>query len=130
MRLLAIVMAAALAIPTPAIPLVPIAGKTAGLNQKLVKRLRTMSGHFGKTILVTSGCRTRKSNRGARNSYHLKCMAADVYMKGVGQRQITSYWKLTGGGGTGTYGCSNAHVDVGPTRTWHWPCRKRKNRRG
>lgn len=107
-----------------AIPLAPLAGKTSGLNAKLVSRLKGMSVHFGRTVTVTSGCRTRKGNRGVKNSLHLRCMAADVRLKGISQAQIVAYWRK-GGGGTGTYGCSPAHVDVGPTRTWHWPCRKR-----
>lgn len=122
------VLAAMLSIATPyeAVPLAPLAGKTSHLQPKLVKRLRGMAGHFGKTILVTSGCRTKGNNRGVKNSYHLRCMAADVYIKGVSQKKIVSYWRNNGGGGTGTYGCSNPHVDIGPTRTWHWPCKRKK----
>jgi len=113
------------ALPTEAIPLAPLAGKTNGLHPKLVKRLKTMAAHFGKTVVVTSGCRNRKNNHGAKNSYHLKCMAADVKLAGISQKTVVNYWQTNGGGGTGTYGCSNPHVDVGPTRHWHWPCRKR-----
>lgn len=114
--------------PTPAIPLAPLAGKTSGLNPKLVSRLRSMSVHFGTTVVVTSGCRSRKTNRGVKNSLHLKCLAADVRLNGVSQQRIVAYWRTHGGGGTGTYGCSPAHVDIGPTRTWHWPCRSKKRK--
>jgi len=127
MRVLAIVtLALTVAWPAPAIPLAPLAGKAAGLNPLLVKRLRGMSAHFHKTVVVTSGCRSRRTNRGAKRSLHLQCKAADVRLAGISQHQIVAYWRRTGGGGTGTYGCSPAHVDIGPTRTWHWPCKRRR----
>lgn len=119
----------AVAAPTEAIPLAPLAGKTNGLHPKLKKRLVSMAGHFGKTVTVTSGCRTRANNRGAKNSYHLRCMAADVRLAGVSSGRIVKYWRANGGGGTGTYGCSPPHVDIGPNRHWHWPCRKKGKRR-
>jgi uncharacterized protein YcbK (DUF882 family) len=116
-------------VPGEAIPLAPLAGKTSGLHPNLVKRLRAMSGSFGRTIEVTSGCRSRRNNRGVKNSYHLRCMAADVRIKGVGTAKIVNYWRSNGGGGTGTYGCSPPHVDIGPTRSWHWPCRGKRHKR-
>ncbi len=120
----------AVAVPGEAIPLAPITGKSAGLHPKLVKRLRSMAGNFGKTVIVTSGCRNSRNNRGVKNSYHLRCMAADVRISGVGAGRIVKYWRANGGGGTGTYGCSPPHVDIGPNRHWHWPCkRKGKGRR-
>lgn len=119
-----------IALPVEAVPLAPLAGKTQHLRPELVKRLRGMAGHFGKTVVVTSGCRTRKTNHGAKNSYHLRCMAADVRMAGVAQGKIIAYWRK-GGGGTGTY-CSGSppHVDIGPTRTWHWGCAGKGKRHG
>ena len=122
-------LAAALVVvvPSEAIPLAPLAGKTAGLHPTLAKRLRSMSANFGRTITVTSGCRNRRNNRGVKNSYHLRCMAADVRISGVATARIVNYWRANGGGGTGTYGCSPPHVDIGPTRTWHWPCRGKRH---
>lgn len=128
MKRLVLIAAIAL-IPTPAVPLAPLAGKYENLQPKLVKRLRGMAGHFGKTVVVTSGCRTRSTNHGVKNSYHLRCMAADVRVPGVSQGKIVNYWRTSGGGGTGTYGCSPPHVDIGPTRTWHWPCSRKKRKR-
>jgi uncharacterized protein YcbK (DUF882 family) len=116
-------------VPGEAIPLAPITGKTAGLHPTLTKRLRSMSANFGRTIEVTSGCRTRSNNHGVKNSYHLRCMAADVRMQGVATAKIVNYWRVNGGGGTGTYGCSPPHVDIGPSRSWYWPCRGRKHAR-
>jgi uncharacterized protein YcbK (DUF882 family) len=112
--------------PAPAIPLAPFAGHHQNLKPQLVKRLKGMAGHFGKTVVVTSGCRTPATNRGVKDSYHLRCMAADVRLQGVSAKAIVAYWQKTGGGGTGTYGCSPPHVDIGPTRTWHWPCKKKR----
>lgn len=125
-RSLLLSLALVAAWPGPAIPLAPLAGKTGGLKPELVKRLRGMSAHFSRTVVVTSGCRSPLTNRGVKRSYHLRCMAADVRLAGVSQRAIVAYWRRTGGGGTGTYGCAPAHVDIGPTRSWHWPCKRRR----
>jgi uncharacterized protein YcbK (DUF882 family) len=118
---------------SPAIPLAPLAGKTHGLQPKLVKRLTSMAAHFGRTVVVTSGCRSRSHNlavRGAKRSMHLRCAAADVRLKGVPAAKIVAYWRANGGGGTGTY-CSGSppHVDIGPSRSWQYGCRKKGKRR-
>ena len=52
-----------------------------GLNGRLVALLHTVQRHYGRKVVVVSGCRSRNHNRkigGARESYHLRCMAADI----------------------------------------------------
>lgn len=73
--------------------------------------------------LVISGYRTPQTNRmlrgAARDSYHMKAMAADVRLKSRSISNITKAAMLTRGGGVGTYGRSNfVHMDCGPIRTW------------
>jgi uncharacterized protein YceK len=82
-------------------------------------------------LTITSSCRTKKSNRGVRNSYHLYsrgCKAADLYVAGVPNSKLLAWWKTNVGGGRGTYSCRRfIHLDVGPNRAWHWnTCRKRR----
>ncbi len=73
--------------------------------------------------LMISGYRTPQTNgmlRGAaRNSYHMRAMAADVRLKSRDVRQITRAAVACNGGGVGMYGRSNfVHLDCGPVRTW------------
>jgi uncharacterized protein YcbK (DUF882 family) len=111
-------------------------GKTGGLNGRLMVMLRQIENHFGRPLTVNSGCRSHTHNRrigGARRSYHLRCMAADVKVKGVSKWAVLRYaMNHPQRGGVGSY-CrdNNIHVDVGPRRAWNWRCgggRKAKNR--
>jgi uncharacterized protein YcbK (DUF882 family) len=105
--------------------------RVSSLNHKLIRLLRKIEGHFGRKVLISSGCRSKARNRkvgGARRSFHLKCMAADIKVPGVPKRLLARFVrKLDGRGGIGTY-CRNSivHVDVGPKREWHQRCRRRK----
>ena len=72
-------------------------------HPKLKKGLCRMSRALGK-VTVTSSCRTKKKNRGARKSYHLYsrgCKAADVVVKGAGRYRVLAWWKRNIGGGRG-----------------------------
>lgn len=61
----------------------------------------------------------RKSRAVARDSYHVKGMAADLHMKGRSVGQIASAAKSLGAGGVGRYSRSDfVHVDSGPLRQW------------
>ncbi len=99
----------------------------AGLSSRLISILYQVEKRFGRKVIVVSGCRSRSHNRrigGARESFHLRCMAADILVPGV--RKITLYRYLASHparGGLGTY-CRSAfvHVDVGPRREWAWGC--------
>lgn len=106
-------------------------GKTAGLNRKLVGLLYQIERHYGRGVTVTSGCRSYSHNRrigGARESFHLRCLAADIKVGGVGKGALVHYVSGMGGrGGVGLY-CrdSSVHVDIGPRRNWIWQCNGRR----
>ena len=98
-----------------------------GLNRRLNGMLYTISNHFGAAVTVVSGCRSLAHNRrigGARESWHLRCMAADFRVKGVSTSAVYRYASgLPGRGGVGSY-CHDSfiHLDVGDRREWHWGC--------
>jgi len=106
-------------------------GGKKGLNPNLINLLNQVENHFGRPVTIISGCRSYRHNReigGARKSYHLRCMAADIRVAGFSDSQVLRYVRdLPGRGGVGTY-CrtSMVHVDVGPRRSWHWGCGSRK----
>jgi uncharacterized protein YcbK (DUF882 family) len=103
----------------------------ACLKPSLVRVLKTIEGHYGRKMIVTSGYRDLNRNRranGARNSLHMYCAAADIQVPGVSKWELASYVRsMPGRGGVGTY-ChtESVHVDVGPERDWNWRCRRRK----
>jgi uncharacterized protein YcbK (DUF882 family) len=73
--------------------------------------------------LVISGYRTPQTNRmlrgAARESYHMRAMAADVRLQSRDVSQITRAAVACRAGGVGTYSRSNfVHMDCGPVRTW------------
>ncbi|MDX8523778.1 YcbK family protein [Mesorhizobium sp. MSK_1335] len=102
----------------------------ACLKPSLVRVLKTIEGHFGRKMIVTSGYRDPSRNRranGAKNSLHMYCAAADIQVPGVSKWDLASYVRaMPGRGGVGTY-ChtESVHVDVGPERDWNWRCRRR-----
>jgi uncharacterized protein YcbK (DUF882 family) len=76
---------------------------------------------------VLSGYRTpatnamlRRRNRGvAKNSYHVKGMAADLKLKSRSIAQMTRAAVACKAGGVGTYRRSQfVHMDCGPVRSW------------
>jgi len=103
----------------------------ACLKPSLVRVLKTIEQHYGRKIVVTSGYRDRSRNRrarGAKNSLHMYCAAADVQVAGVGKWELANFVRsMPGRGGVGTY-ChtESVHIDVGPERDWNWRCRRRK----
>ncbi len=87
----------------------------------LARTLRMMD--TTEPYLVISGYRTPQTNRmlrgAARESYHMKAMAADVRLKSRSISNISKAALICKGGGVGTYGRSNfVHMDSGPVRTW------------
>jgi uncharacterized protein YcbK (DUF882 family) len=100
------------------------------LKPSLVRVLKTIENHFGRKMIVTSGFRDSDRNRrarGARNSLHMYCAAADVQIPGVSKAQLAAFVRaMPGRGGVGTY-ChtDSVHIDVGPERDWNWRCRRR-----
>ena len=76
---------------------------------------------------LLSGYRTSKtnkmlsySNKGvARNSYHIKGMAADLRSESRSVAQISKAAEACKSGGVGSYSRSGfVHIDCGPIRTW------------
>lgn len=103
----------------------------ACLKPSLVRVLKKIESHYGHKIVVTSGYRSPTHNRrarGARNSLHMYCAAADVQVEGVTKWELAAYVRsMPGRGGVGTYCHTNSvHVDIGPERDWNWRCRRRK----
>jgi uncharacterized protein YcbK (DUF882 family) len=111
---------------------VAVEAKSSGLNARLRVALAQIGAHYGRAVQVTSGCRSLRSNRsagGRKGSYHLRCMAADIRVAGVGEGQLLAYVKrIPTVGGVGTY-CGNSivHIDVGPRRQWGGGCGKKRH---
>jgi uncharacterized protein YcbK (DUF882 family) len=103
----------------------------ACLKPSLVRVLKTVEGHYGKKLVVTSGYRSPEHNRrarGAKNSLHMFCAAADIQVPGIGKWELAAYFRtMPGRGGVGTY-ChtESVHIDIGPERDWNWRCRRRR----
>ena len=103
----------------------------ACLKPSLVRVLKTIESHYGKKMIVTSGYRDPSRNRrarGAKNSLHMYCAAADIQLPGVDKWELANFVRsMPGRGGVGTY-ChtDSVHIDVGPERDWNWRCRRRK----
>jgi len=103
----------------------------ACLKPSLVRVLKVVEQHYGKKMIVTSGYRSPSRNRqarGAKNSLHMYCAAADIQIPGVGKWELANYVRsMPGRGGVGTY-ChtESVHIDVGPERDWNWRCRRRR----
>lgn len=104
-----------------------------GLNPRLRRLLAVVRRHYGRPVIISSGCRSHRHNRrvgGAKHSLHLRCMAADFKVAGVSKASLRRYVSgLPGRGGVGTYcGRNIVHLDVGPRRSWYYGCRKRRRR--
>ena len=78
-------------------------------------------------IMVTSGFRTAKTNamlkrtghEPARNSLHMKGMAADFFIESRSVKQVAAAARALKMGGVGEYGDSSfVHLDVGRVRYW------------
>ena len=101
---------------------------------KLIRILKSVERRFGRTPVVTSGYRTRAHNRrirGARNSMHVFCKAADIQVKGISKWRLAKYLRsLPGRGGVGTY-ChtKSVHIDIAGKRDWNIRCRRKRKRR-
>jgi uncharacterized protein YcbK (DUF882 family) len=71
---------------------------------------------------LISGYRSPVTNRrvgGAKESYHVKGMASDIKMPGVGYSRLLRAAKRLKAGGVGRYTRSGfVHVDCGPIRYW------------
>ncbi len=99
------------------------------IDIKLINLLYDIKKHIGHdvTFNVLSGYRTRRTNdmlrrhrEGvAKNSYHIKGKAVDIYVPNVSLRKLRNIALGMQRGGVGYYPRSNfVHVDVGPVRSW------------
>lgn len=68
---------------------------------------------------ATNAMLARRSGGVARNSYHMRGMAIDLRLPGIGTRDLYRTALRLRGGGVGHYPDSGfVHVDVGPIRNW------------
>lgn len=100
-------------------------------TEELLLSLEKLRGEVGdKAITVTSGCRCRKSNKGANDSQHVTGNAADIRVKGLDALQlygIASKVCTFQGGGIGLYPPGGKN---GPNGFVHVDCRGRRARWG
>lgn len=91
----------------------------------LMDRIHTRLGAGRRPMNLISGYRSPEYNQRllsmgrkvARQSYHLKGMAADIQIEGISVRRLSEEAKRLGKGGVGLYS-QFVHVDVGPVRCW------------
>jgi uncharacterized protein YcbK (DUF882 family) len=91
----------------------------------LLDAVRTRLGATGKRYRIFSGYRSpeynmllrKKNRRVAKQSYHLKGMAADVLLEGVHLNDLHRMGLKFKKGGVGKY-TQFVHLDVGPVRNW------------
>lgn len=82
---------------------------------ELMRVLENIREHFNKPVIINSGYRTPEWNAkvgGAKNSYHMKGMAADIVVKGVNPKQVAEYASvIMQNGGVIRY-TNFTHIDV------------------
>lgn len=86
----------------------------------LIEYLQKIRDHFNKPINITSGYRCDTHNNrvnGAKNSYHKKGMAADIYINGVEPLEIAKYAESIGVLGIGQYP-NFVHIDTRTTKSF------------
>ena len=97
------------------------------LAPKLRFAIAAIEGRFGRKVVVNSGYRDPQHNSdvgGVDNSYHMKCMAADIFIPGVDKRRlIAAAYRERLVGGLGCYpGRTFIHIDVRDRpRGWNKP---------
>lgn len=102
--------------------------RTVAMSPKLIDLLFLLQAwlrinKLPSKILITSGYRTPEYNStlegAAKQSMHVRAMAADISIPGVGAEQIAKLAKAIGVGGVGLYPSRNfIHVDIGRVRSW------------
>lgn len=103
------------------------------IKPEVIRIVKIVERHYGKKPIITSGYRSPSRNRragGARNSMHIYCKAVDMQVEGVSKWTLAKFLRsVPGRGGVGTY-CrtKSVHVDTGPKRDWHHPCRRKSKR--
>lgn len=104
-------------------------GDVRRIDSGLLDLLHRLSSvmDYQEPIHVISGYRSpktnamlaKRSNRVAKNSYHLRGMAIDIRLPERGLAELRRAAQGLGRGGVGYYPKSDfVHVDTGPVRTW------------
>jgi uncharacterized protein YcbK (DUF882 family) len=98
------------------------------IDPGLIEILDALEDHFGAAeIRLISAYRSparnnamrSRSGRVARESYHMRGMAADIEIPGIATTSARDFAFFLNQGGVGYYsGRSFIHVDTGPQRTW------------
>lgn len=91
------------------------------ISLELIETLQKIRDHFGKPVIITSGYRCPAHNAavgGAKASYHMKGMAADIMIDGVSPQEVAQYAQSIGVRGIGRYQVFN-HIDVRPVK-YYW----------
>ena len=83
---------------------------------ELLEVLETIRNHFNEPVIINSGYRTPTWNtrvNGAKNSYHVKGMAADIRVKNVSPKEVAKFASeyMKNHGGVICY-TNFVHVDV------------------
>lgn len=105
--------------------------QTRRIDPRLIELLDQIEDHFGvRQVEIISGFRSQDFNRHlkatghqvARESYHVKGMAADIHLDEVTEEALRDYAQSIQKGGVGFYAPLHmVHVDLGPVRTWGEP---------
>lgn len=97
---------------------------TSCFKAPLVSMLTTIQHKYGKSVVITSGFRSRTHNisaGGVKGSLHLSCDAADIKVAGVDKFELAKFVRtLPNRGGVGLYCHGAIHVDTGRARDWNW----------
>jgi uncharacterized protein YcbK (DUF882 family) len=98
------------------------------ISQKLVELVDFIQDEFSASeVRIVSGYRSpeynarlRKTNvRVAHDSLHLRGLAVDMQVPGVGKEKLGGFVRSLKSGGVGVYASSDfVHVDAGPIRDW------------
>jgi uncharacterized protein YcbK (DUF882 family) len=92
---------------------------------RLCENLEDIRRYWGRPVTILSGYRSPKYNKaigGAKNSFHMKGMAADIVIAKTSASDVyTALEQMTRGlihnGGLGKYK-NFTHYDIGPARRW------------
>ncbi len=88
------------------------------VDEQLVAFLQAIRDYFEAPATITSAYRCAKRNKavgGASGSYHLKGMAADIFVKGVKPAEVAKYAESIGVKGIGLYESGEGnfvHIDT------------------
>lgn len=90
------------------------------IDSRLVELLQKIRDKFGVAVIINSAYRTPSHNAkvgGAKNSYHVQGMAADIVIKGISPKRVAQYAEAIGAGGVGWYEAQGfTHVDTRSTK--------------